>query len=111
MKHKNYDVIVAWASGQTIQYKVTDTWSDVESNEYLFSPENFYSPNFNNKKLEWRIKPQPTLIKYRLALMRHKSEEYYMAVFNSNEYFLIEFINSENFVKWVSDWLETEALE
>lgn len=106
MKHRNYDVIVAWAEGKTVQVRYgpnSHIWIDALPQKN--------APNFNDEKVEWRIKPQPIIIKYCLALMRYKSEEYYTAVFRQDEYFLIEFINSENFAKWVSDWLELEVPE
>ena len=112
MKHKNYDVIVDWAEGKTIQVRCIDTtWIDVLPQSEV--------PNFNAENLEWRVKPQPTIIKYRLALMRNTTDpcyidssvEYYTAVFGNSETFINEFINSELFVKWVSDWLELEVPE
>lgn len=114
MKHKNYDVIVAWAEGKTIQVRYGPT-----SNIWLDALPHKDAPNFNDEKVEWRIKPQPTILTYRIALMRASIDNdydnskinYYTAIFNNSEYFSIEFMNSENFVKWVSDWLELEVPE
>ena len=114
MKHKYYDVIVKWAEGQPIQYRfivITDVvgrskWVDL-SDPYCFNK----FPNFNDGNVEWRIKPETKVIKYRLALMSYKTEEYYTAVFNTSEHFLIEFMNSANFVKWLSDWIEYEVTD
>jgi hypothetical protein len=47
MKHKHYDMIVAWASGAKIQIEETDgTWSDIEGPSW-------YGHN------HYRIKPEP----------------------------------------------------
>ena len=114
MKHQHYDVIKAWAKGLTIQFKDDGSkylnkrfqdWNDI------LSDSKWGSPDFNDPNKTWRVKPQTKTIKYRLALMSYKSEEYYTAVFNMSTYFLIEFMNSPNFVKWVSDWIEQEVEE
>jgi hypothetical protein len=50
MKHKHYDVIVAWAEGKKIQYINTlGNWEDWNES---------YSPGFDNWA-EYRIKPEP----------------------------------------------------
>lgn len=111
MKHKNYDVIVAWAAGQTIQIRYGTIWHDVLNK--------IDTPNFNDEKAEWRVKPEPTILTYRIALMRASIDNdydnskinYYAAIFNNSETFLVPFMNSENFVKWVSEWLELEVPE
>ncbi len=63
MKHKNYDVIVAWAENKPIQVRHIDTiWIDVLPQKEV--------PNFNAENLEWRVKPEPNILTYRIALMR-----------------------------------------
>jgi hypothetical protein len=55
MKHKHYDMIVAWANGAKIQARLNgDGWHDLTS------------PSWNGKNFEYRIKPEPNpdLIKY-----------------------------------------------
>jgi len=112
MKHRYYDVIMAWAEDKCIQYRVIlndglrSPWVDL--NECSFDKK---SPNFDAENVEWRIKPTTKIIKYRLALMRHRSVDYYMAVFNNSEKFLSEFNNLPYFVKWVSDWIDHEVEE
>ena len=61
MKHQYYDTIVAWASGKTIQYRLDSVWLTVEPHEL---------PGFNIDGLEWRIKPEPEIRKYRVALFK-----------------------------------------
>ena len=46
MKHKHYDLILAWANGAEIQYYFYDKWSPVKN------------PNWDNET-EYRIKPEP----------------------------------------------------
>ena len=48
MKHKHYDVIVAWAEGKEVQRKRNDEWEDWNEK---FSPA-FYPD------VEYRIKPE-----------------------------------------------------
>lgn len=48
MRHKHYDVIVAWAEGKTVQFfnPISEQWEDVRG------------PSFSECH-EWRIKPEP----------------------------------------------------
>jgi hypothetical protein len=47
MKHKHYDMIVAWANGQQIQVEEMDgTWSDIQG------------PSWSGHN-QYRIKPEP----------------------------------------------------
>jgi len=58
-KHKHYDVIVAWAAGEEIQFKGDwgGPWEDWDK-KYApsFHPEK-YAPSFH-PDLDWRIKPK-----------------------------------------------------
>jgi hypothetical protein len=56
MKHKHYDVIVAWAEGKKIQIKANEKWFDLN---------NYASASFCNYA-EYRIKPEinPDVVKY-----------------------------------------------
>jgi hypothetical protein len=49
-KHKHYDVIVAWAAGEEVEFKSTEcaNWQNWKQN---------HAPSFH-RDLEWRIKPQ-----------------------------------------------------
>jgi len=49
-KHKHYDVIVAWAAGEEIEFKSTEcaNWQNWKQN---------HAPSFH-PDLEWRIKPK-----------------------------------------------------
>ena len=48
MKHKHYDMIVAWAKGEKIQARL-------KGGEWHALPH----PNWNGKYIEYRIKPEP----------------------------------------------------
>jgi hypothetical protein len=106
MKHKNCDVIVAWASGIPIQYRVVlnngvrSPWVDIF--EFPFDKT---SPNFDAENCEWRIKPKKLAIKYRLALMQNGNSEYYIVLINENSR-IEKFEDFANFEKWISDWIE-----
>ena len=95
MKHKNAEVIIAWANGETVQYHDNNEWVD-----YIASPE-CSAPNWNDDT-EWRVKPK--LIKYRLALMFDESYGYYVNAENSE--LDRSALSSFHFVKWISDWIE-----
>jgi hypothetical protein len=54
MKHKHYDMIVAWANGQQIQIRETGgDWEDIESPSWI-------------NGCQYRIKPEakPDIVKY-----------------------------------------------
>jgi hypothetical protein len=112
MKHKYYDVIMAWAEDKPIEFRIV--YGDNTKSDWICFDDvgdTKKSPNFDSGTIEWRVKPQTKTIKYRLALMSYKSERYYTAVFTMSEEHLIEFENSTNFVKWISDWIEQEVEE
>jgi hypothetical protein len=104
-------VIKAWGKGQKIQVRYgpsSHIWIDFVMNSQ--------SPNFDAENIEWRIKPQTKTLKYRIALMRDQdgpcqTSDYHIAVFNNSEDFIVEFLKSRDFVKWVSDYIETEVTE
>jgi hypothetical protein len=47
MKHKHYDLIVAWAEGKVIQAKYNQTWIDQRT------------PQWDENYIKYRIKPEP----------------------------------------------------
>lgn len=102
MKHKHYDVIVAWAEGKPIQYLSGKHWFDVPTIE------GGASPNFNICNMGWRIKPAAKIIKYRLALMEH-SASYYVKCFNETETYYKQETNKK-FLNWITDWTEYEIV-
>ena len=100
MKHKNAEVIIAWANGETIQYKENDQWVNL-----TYHNNDNVSPNWNDSNIEWRVKPK--FIKYRLALMFDESYGYYVNAENSE--LDRSALSSFHFVKWLSDWIEIEV--
>jgi hypothetical protein len=95
MKHKNYDIIVAWAKGKPIQFQPILGGGWVDFNSTII-------PDFNSMFIEWRIKPEIPFRKYRVALL--KDEDFYYTASNDgcdNE----DFEESVFFVKWLTDWI------
>lgn len=99
-KHRWYDVIVAWASGEKIQYNFENTgWRD-----YSLGLDRI--PGFSDRDTEWRIKPKTITKKYRLALFSDGEVVAY-DVTNSClddpiEYKLV------GFIRWVGDTVDVE---
>ena len=62
MKHKWYNEIVAYANGETVQYRNLDEpngkWQDYEVCREFRTCFVFDSPNFEHRSLEWRVKPK-----------------------------------------------------
>lgn len=54
IKHKHYDVIVAWAAGETIQVKISGNWYDIIP---------ACKPSFE-EKCEYQIKPKPDVVEF-----------------------------------------------
>lgn len=57
-KHKLYDVITAWANGETIQYKDNDEWGCLDWRDFTSDGQ----PNFQSVLLQWRVKPKPKFV-------------------------------------------------
>lgn len=62
-KHRWYDVIVAWAGGENIQF------NDIRFEQEWSTLEKYNDPFFNDDNFEWRIKPKTVIKKYRMALV------------------------------------------
>ncbi len=106
MRHKYYDVIVAWAEGKEIQYRHKHHY---KSGKWIIvKPENFSnSPNFSNDDVEWRIKPEIKTLKYRVALVHQFKDKNIKEL----EFYIPEDMVQEpdsNFIRWVTDWVEVE---
>jgi hypothetical protein len=101
MKHKYYDVIMAWAEGKPIQYQncVLVNWCDLEEGK---------SPNFEAPHVNWRIKPEPETRKYRVALFKDP-EKGYCYTSTEDDYQNEDYENSRRFVKWLTDWTKYET--
>lgn len=105
-KHKWYDVIVAWASGEKIQVKSTkgnDTFEDYIDYDGV-------TPDFASKFWEWRIKPKTVTKRYRMALVEDVPFDTVVAL-DLAEYSLDFPAEREvaGFIRWVGDAVEVEV--
>lgn len=100
-KHRWYDVIVAWASGEEIQYQIggSKDW-----NTFCWGIDAV--PGFNNEETEWRIKPRTVTKRYRMALVRDYGVVS-VDITNSSLDDPIEY-NIQGFIRWVGDIVEVE---
>lgn len=103
MKHKYYDVIVAWAEGKTIQLRpiLDEGWANFNST---------ITPDFDSVFMEWRIKPEIEIRKYRVALFRHPQGSLF-TVTDDNENNERKREDQNGFVKWLTDWVDYEVEE
>jgi len=98
--HKYAEVIKAWADGYDIQFRQV---GELYDNNWIYVVFPF-QPNFNDPKLEWRIKPKT--IKYRVALnYDNYAENYYLSMVNNKD-IEQEIMNSRTFIRWVTEWTE-----
>lgn len=106
-KHKWYDVIVAWANGEKIQFNFDNYgWEDF----------NLSSPGFDNEKTLWRIKPRTKIRKFRMALVKRyggmvMKEPYAVAVEIPLDTFTKNDLALSGFIKWIGDTVEVEIEE
>ena len=95
-RHKHADVIIAWAEGAEIEYRLGpyDSWSKSTSPSW-------------HADCEYRVKPPAR--KYRVALFRFSSEatSRYTACTDIQEE-ADSYEQSEHFVRWLTDWIEYE---
>lgn len=93
MKHKHYDVIVAWAEGKPIQFRFPEElWKDWGSPN---------GPSFG-EHCYWRVKP--AVVKYRNYLYRLAEGQYVVRTAQAD--FKSEGMGG--FVRWIGDWQEVE---
>lgn len=98
-KHRWYDVIVAWANGEKIQYNFENTgWCD-----FVFPQE---VPGFSNVDTLWRVKPKTIVKRYRMALV-HDYGVVSVDITNSSLDDPIEY-NIQGFIRWVGETVEVE---
>jgi len=119
MRHKWADVIEAYINGKQIQTRQNDPaedWRDVFTLEDI-KDTRIYFPDFNIPDVEWRVKPKMKKFRCRLALHKDSSSGRYYAmgyddVINSgiDGFFLRgEDPRCPTFVKWLTDYIETEV--
>ena len=103
-KHKHYDVILAWASGEQVQFFGSHykQWID-----YVDTPGR-NAPDFGDDTL-WRIKPKTYTKKYRMALLDSPEGSEVFAIC-LDDYSLDSPAELEltDFVRWVGEAVEVE---
>lgn len=98
--HKHAEVIKAWADGKTVQVLFEGTWVDCNS------PDGNDHYPFHRSR-EYRIKPEPKVIRYRRYLWKLPKGEYGVAcsAFDYPE-------NDGDFVRWIdTEWQEVTIEE
>ena len=96
-RHKNADLIHAWAEGAIIQFKASNgTWENCAHNEPLWRSE-----------VHYRVKPAVKKVTFRNWLTKSGK-----IVAWAQEGHPIEVIeNQSNFARWVGDWQSVEVEE
>lgn len=92
-RHKHADVIIAWAEGCAIEYRINQKypWEETDNPGWY-------------KNYEYRVKPPAR--KYRVALV--KGADYYTTTADTETD--AAFIScSAGFVRWLTDWIEYEG--
>ena len=101
-KHKYYDVIMHWAGGGEIQFRLIRE-TDEEWKTFVFGIEQ--EPAFCNDTLVWRIKPKTKTIRYRNAMLKNNE----VVVFTS-EPTLEDAYGDAAFLRWIDpEWKEVEV--
>jgi hypothetical protein len=102
--HKHADEIKAAADGAQVQYRLngTDRWRGWEEKGHF--------PHFN-PHFQWRLKPKPVTVRYRVALMQSPLPEgvYYP---KSVQYGTSNVEHTERsmcFVRWLHDGQDVEV--
>ena len=69
-KHPLHDIIIAYANGEKLQYKLShdNEWYDV------YEGPGADSPNFNVENIEWRIKPETKIVRFKLGLFKSQKQ-------------------------------------
>lgn len=94
--HKHASMIKAWADGAEMQYKTyTGEWDST------------CHPSWDSE-IEYRVKPEPVKVPYRVGLFRDAISGYYpdLFVMKGCE---ITAERCPSFVRWLTDWIEVEV--
>jgi len=100
-QHKHAEVLQAIADGKEAE------WFDFRNNEWFPLAYNGRNP-ITFEHLEWRIKPEKQVLRYRVARLQENTVKnwLYFAV-SDNAVNRIE--KSDCFVEWIHDWQEVEV--
>jgi hypothetical protein len=102
-QHKYYNVIVAYSTGRTIQYKFShcEIWYDYDE---------YSRVNFNDESIMWRIKP--VVNRYRVAkMLSSHNNTYYAKIINEHDVYTnkltaLDIEASADFIEWLTDWVD-----
>lgn len=102
-KYKHHDIVVAWLEGKTIQQRnSSNIWQDVQSIAASKALPAFWAD------AEYRIKPEPVVVKYRRMLWKRwpNPATLFIETVNSASN-LSAYENNSCFVKWIdAEWQE-----
>ena len=100
MRHKHYEAIIAFAEGKQIQWQPPGGWRWVDCCS---------RPMFDDTK-NYRIKPEPKKLQYRVALFKYPNGDYESALLR-DERQIEAWKKSIYFVRWLTEWIEVEIEE
>ena len=100
--HKYAAVIKAWADGAEVQYRTNGqaVWQDWVSTSYSAIP------SFRDD-VEWRLKPAPVKLMYRVALLKDAAGYRFVAIETHER--AAHIFGNDDFIKWASEWEMVEA--
>lgn len=113
-KHKYYDAIVAWASGENIQVRNSNEYTLVYGEPANRNWTDFYgkNPDWAGIEWEWRVKPKTQVRRWRMALVKRTAAQGYVVIaFDITDScldFPIEH-DIKGFIRWVGDIAEVEV--
>ncbi len=96
--HVHRDLIIAWADGAEIDVYCSahERWEVLGNRTPTWSAD-----------IQYRIKPKPVTVRYRVALTRLGGDVYADAVMTDEGAAICE--GHARFVRWLTDWQEVEA--
>jgi len=96
------DVIKAWADGADVQFKpnLLNGWQDWEA--AIFGS----TPSFR-ADWQWRVKPKPVKLMYRVALLNAGSGYRFVATDTHER--AAELFGHDDFIRWASEWEMVDA--
>lgn len=97
--HVHAECIKAWADGAEIQMRVlpTEQWITATARNLAWWD-----------TYEYRVKPQPATLSYRVALFKDSDEDYYTKTYFSVdiEHLVLELFG---FIRWLTPWTTVEV--
>ncbi len=104
-KHKWYDVIVAWASGEDIQFRLHGVGDWETYIRCTYTPQ----PDFRDSAYEWRIKPKVVNKIFRTAIIENQGVQSVILVDVTKNYPGNPVSDSiEGFVRYVGECISVD---